>query len=89
MVSRTPHALSCCTARWGSNLREGEKRGKKEGGRRREEEEEEMESRIGRKKEGGGREGREKRGESKMANCCDKKTIRIDLLMFTEHWVIY
>ena len=56
MVSRTPHALSCCTARWGSNLREGEKRGKKEGGRRREEEEE-MESRIGRKKEGGGREG--------------------------------
>lgn len=48
-----------------------------------------MGSRIGRKKEGGGREGGEKGGESKMENCCDKKIIQIDLLMFTEHWVIY
>ena len=63
MVSRTPHALSCCTARWGSNLREGEKRGKKEEERREEEEEE------GRRREGGG-----KGEESKMANCCDKKS---------------
>ena len=51
MVSRTPHALSCCTARWGSNLREGEKRGKKEEERREEEEDE------------GGREGEKEKSQ--------------------------